>query len=210
MITSFLIFVVLPTALFFMFFQTICDLEHGDFYKKWGKLYHGLKTKSKNHLSYFIIFALRRILFCFFSFFIENETLQLLSIQYLNLAVMMYIFHLQRHRSKIIHQLILFNECCIGAIHIILPLFTEAFDTSPEVHNQSGWAIIAIVAIMVTFDLLYVIFFGIRQVFIIIKKGAKMGWFYLKKILCCFKFEKIKRVEMEPGCQEKDRCHISS
>jgi hypothetical protein len=50
-------------------------LKSPSFIKVWGQLYSGLRTNSTIHMLYFLVFGLRRAVFTYISFYIEEAVI---------------------------------------------------------------------------------------------------------------------------------------
>ena len=83
----------LPLCFAYINYQDLETLKSPSFIKVWGQLYAGLRTNSTIHMLYFLVFALRRALFTYISFYLEEPSIQLIWLFLLNIMMAIYIAH---------------------------------------------------------------------------------------------------------------------
>ena len=95
-----------------------------DFKKRWGAFHEDIRTTSKYHVSYFLVFVMRRILYLSSAFFIvDNPGMQRLLLRFSNLAMLIHVGG--GHMTSLFlnkHQML--QELMITVITMHLDVFT--------------------------------------------------------------------------------------
>jgi len=81
---------------------------------------------------------------------------------------MLYMVSYRKLLDQTQHRLEIWNECCVCLLHILLVLYTE--QTPIELRNKYGWLFIGVTGCMIVVNFAVVIYQGVRQVFIVVKK----------------------------------------
>lgn len=120
-------FVLIPMAFAYMLTRDTSQLSEIKFSDRWGKLYEGLKIRSRWQYSYYLFFILRRVAFVGMAVFIpyEHNSFQIMGMIYLNMFIVMY-QGLNRPMIVPLHNKIeFFNEALIGLCTILMMCYTE-------------------------------------------------------------------------------------
>lgn len=150
-------YVIIPVSFLAMICQKLETLRKEQSKSWFGALYYGLKLKTKWQAAFYVIFALRRLIFVIVVFFVNKEYMifQLLILCYCNLIIIIYLGGVYPLESRFMNRLGLFNEgmICCASIHMMF--FSEWID-SVEQQFELGYSMIAVIIITIAFNMLVV------------------------------------------------------
>lgn len=121
--------------------------------KKFGTLYLGVDISKIGKTTYTIVFLVRRFLFAVASSFIakRNNSLGIILVAYLNIAIQMYIVHVFPLESKSNNIVELFSEVLLHYIFLSFVLIQLQFTAISA--NNMGWGSVAIVVALIALNL---------------------------------------------------------
>lgn len=123
-ICLFMTIVVMPIVFIYILYQDKQRLYDEDFNTKFGVLYENIKLHNKWQTAYYLFYSLRRIVFCYIAFFVEQGAIQLIMLQYLNMFMIMYITHNRPHQNPLINTIDIVNEWFISLVTYSMIWFT--------------------------------------------------------------------------------------
>lgn len=110
----FLSFVFLPLSLVYLLIQRRRDLHRYRIFNVIGELYAGFKTEERMHLVYYLLFAARRVIYCYVVFYWNDISwAQIMILEFMNLFMIIYNGQYKPFSRLDINRMELFNEVCI-------------------------------------------------------------------------------------------------
>ena len=117
--SAFLCLFLFPLIWIILLFQPHKKLQSKKFKTKYGELFSNMKPGKKIYMMYYIIFSLRRLIFCFVAFYCKEVSFfQIQSLMYLNLANLIYVGGVQPFESRFKNKIEMFNEYTICVVTI--------------------------------------------------------------------------------------------
>jgi hypothetical protein len=103
--------VLLPFVMIYILCNKKDTIRTEAFTNRWGVMYEGFRTETKWQIGYNTVFMLRRLFFLYICFFLKNSiSLQIIAINLMNLAVLIYTGQHQPLESRFDNRLDMFNE----------------------------------------------------------------------------------------------------
>ena len=136
----------------------------------WGVFWRGMKMNNKGQLSFFLMFFLRRLIFTFSVFMINDYAIvQLQLVIYINMIMMIYQGNYQPIASREENQVQLFNEVMIQLVTVHLLFFT---DWVSNVNDQFmlGWSMVGWVFYLILVNFMLIFYYASLSLYLLYKK----------------------------------------
>ena len=145
----------------FLFSKPVASLDKEN-KVTWGRLYQDLRIRNKWKAAHWFIFVLRRLIIAIICFYVQNCTIQIIIMLYMNIAIMIYVGHNRPLNTGFKNKLDLLNECFISNATYHMLLFT---DWTLDEHEQyiAGWSMIINLAVCYIINLLCIIWVVIQN-----------------------------------------------
>lgn len=154
-------------------------LNSNKFKKKYGHFFEGVKSDKKIYIMYYLVYIIRRLIFCALAFFGgELRYVQLIFVMYCNLAVVIYQGSNNPLRGKAANRIELFNEVAIMAATANMSLFSNHMPNE-KVKNMTGWWMVYYVSINMGLNFVYVLKIAFWSVYLILLKNYRLLKRYL-------------------------------
>lgn len=136
----------------------------------WGELWEGVRTQNKFQAVYYLVFTLRRVIYCFISFILTDYTIfQAQSLIACNAIALIYAGQFQPRISRFANRIELFNEFIVGMVTIHMLYFTN-YTPKPEFQYTAGYSMIFFISLIILVNL----------VIIFLKTGHAMKLLYMR------------------------------
>ena len=117
--------IIIPSLYIWILTNKIKKIHSKSFTRRWGQLFHGVKTDSKGYLVYFFYFVLRRTLYVFTAFFISDLAgIQIIMLNYLN-VIGVIIIGLMPLEQRLHNYTQFFNEAIVQIATLLFVCFTD-------------------------------------------------------------------------------------
>jgi hypothetical protein len=121
-----LTFILLPLTMLRVIFQDKSVLQTESYNQRFGVLYEELKIQSRYDLSFHLIFILRRLIFTFICLYMRSASyFQIMFLEYLNLALMIYLGNNQPFRRPFKNKVEVVNEVLIMIATNVFMCFSD-------------------------------------------------------------------------------------
>ena len=167
----FVTIVIFPMALLYMICQDNKRLHDQDFRQMFGVLYNGIELRNRWKISYYMIFFLRRVIFCMVVFWGDKGSLQIIMLQYLNMVLIHYKTHNRPHIQPLRDNIEVVNEFFVTLTTMQMILFTPFTDF--EMHSDLGWVLIIFVICVICLNMVLVLYYAYRTIGLIYIKYHK-------------------------------------
>ena len=140
-----------------------------------------MRPGRKIYLLYYILFSLRRLIFCALAFYCTHLSFfQVQMLMFLNLFILLYVGGVQPFETRLKNRIEMFNELSICVLTIQMLLFTD-FVLSKEAQFEAGWHMVGVMAFNMFCNFLIVLVIGaLGTRLLFIKYGRLAGRFFKK------------------------------
>jgi hypothetical protein len=152
------------------------------FAAKYGAMFDQMRPGRKIYLLYYIIFSLRRLIFCALAFYCTTVVFfQVQMLMFLNLFILLYIGGVQPFDTKFKNQIEMFNEFCICILTIQMTLFTD-FVGRKDAQFDAGWQMVGVMVVNMFCNLSIVLVIGAKGTRLLVVKYARLAWWQMSRL----------------------------
>ena len=117
---------IMPCANIWVLYQNLETIKSHQFHTNWGGFYEDIKTTSFGTIFYNSLFMIRRIIYCSICFFSSSYPgMQIIYMNLLNLACMIYLGYNKPFTSRFKNRLEIFNEFTVMTCTLHMMAFTD-------------------------------------------------------------------------------------
>ena len=109
-------------------------------------MFDQMRPGKKIYLLYYILFSLRRLIFCALAFYCTHlSVFQVQVLMYINILTLLYVGGVKPFETRFKNRIEMFNELCICILTIQMCLFTD-FVGSKAAQFDAGWQMVGMMA----------------------------------------------------------------
>lgn len=109
--------VITPIAFAYTLSQNINMYQQAKFKVRWGSMFEGVRLKSKITACFYLLFIIRRLIFVFIVFHLDNNTgVSMVLLCWMNLAILIYTGMIRPLEERFMNRLEMFNELFVCMI----------------------------------------------------------------------------------------------
>ena len=109
--------IITPAAFGYTLSQNINMYQQAKFKVRWGSMFEGVRLRSKLTACFYLIFIIRRLIFVFIVFHLDNNTgVSLVLICWMNLAILIYTGMVRPLEERFMNRLEMFNELFVSMV----------------------------------------------------------------------------------------------